>query len=78
MVLPYINKRVCSAPITNPQGIPRILVIHSFQPSILFSRFIKIESIKRTSNTCSTFGRPCIILPYLDFSYINVTNISPS
>ncbi|KAG8499170.1 hypothetical protein CXB51_005612 [Gossypium anomalum] len=50
-----------TARITNPQGIPRILVIHSFQPSILFSRFIDIESIERTSNTCSTFGRPYVI-----------------
>ncbi|CAI0546329.1 unnamed protein product [Linum tenue] len=58
--------------------IPRILVIYSFQPLTLFSRFIDIESIERTSNTCSTFGRPCVISPDLDFSYINVTNVSPS
>ncbi|KAK8349501.1 hypothetical protein V6Z12_A06G145300 [Gossypium hirsutum] len=69
---------VSSAPITNPQGIPRIFVMHSFQPSILFSRFIDIESIERTSNTCSTFGRPCFISLDLDFSYINVTNVSHS
>ena len=24
---------------------------------------------------CSTFGRPCVILPYRDFSYINVTKV---
>ncbi|CAI0628129.1 unnamed protein product, partial [Linum tenue] len=40
------------APTKNPQGIPRILVIYSFQPLTLFSRFIDIESIERTSNTC--------------------------
>ncbi|KAI3988773.1 hypothetical protein MKX01_016344 [Papaver californicum] len=44
---------VNSAPIKNPQGIPRILVIRFFQPSTLFSRFIDIESSERTSKTCS-------------------------
>ncbi|KAL8236073.1 hypothetical protein R6Q59_017154 [Mikania micrantha] len=44
-----------------------ILVIHLFQPSILFSRFIDIESIERTSKTCSNFGRPCVISPDLVF-----------
>ncbi|KAF1862722.1 hypothetical protein Lal_00044950 [Lupinus albus] len=62
---------VSLALIKNPQGIPRILVIRSFQVSTLFSRFMDIESIERTSNTCSTFGRPCVISPDLDFSYIN-------
>ncbi|KAF6170525.1 hypothetical protein GIB67_031933, partial [Kingdonia uniflora] len=53
-----------------------ILIIRSFQPSILFSKFIDIESIERTSNTCSTLGRPCVISPDLDFSYINITNVA--
>ncbi|KAK4590500.1 hypothetical protein RGQ29_020877 [Quercus rubra] len=66
-----------SAPIKNLQGIPIIFVILLFQPSILFSRFIDIESIECTSNTHSTFGRPCVISLDLDFSYINVTNVSP-
>ncbi|KAK8931302.1 hypothetical protein KSP39_PZI007943 [Platanthera zijinensis] len=69
---------VNSAPIKNPQGIPRIFRIRSSQPSTLLSRFIDIESIERTSKICSTFGRPCVMSPDLDFSYINVINVSPS
>ncbi|XLS72068.1 hypothetical protein HN51_028933 [Arachis hypogaea] len=53
--------------------MPRILVICSFQASTLFPRLIDIESIERTSNTCSTFGRPWVISPDLDFSYINLS-----
>ncbi|CAN1850486.1 hypothetical protein LINPERHAP1_LOCUS45233 [Linum perenne] len=37
-----------------------------------------IEWIERTSSIFSTFGRPCVISPDLDFSYRNVTNVSPS
>ncbi|KAG8635788.1 hypothetical protein MANES_16G066575v8 [Manihot esculenta] len=61
---------VSSAPIKNSQGISRILVIHSFQPSTLFSRFIDIASIERTSNTCFTFGRPCVISPVDSLYYL--------
>ncbi|PUZ60601.1 hypothetical protein GQ55_4G156200 [Panicum hallii var. hallii] len=68
---------VSSAPIKNPQGTPRILGIRSFQSSILLSRFGDSESIERASKICSTFGRPCVISLDLDFSYINVTNLSP-
>jgi hypothetical protein len=66
---------VSSVPIKNPQGILKIFVIRSLQSSILFSRFIDIESIERTSNTCSTFGRLYVISLDLEFSYINVTNV---
>ncbi|KAG4163208.1 hypothetical protein ERO13_D01G157850v2 [Gossypium hirsutum] len=38
LILEQVREHSSSAPITNPQGILRILVIHSFQPSILFSR----------------------------------------
>lgn len=37
-----------------------------------------IELIEHTSNTYSTFERPYIISLDFDFSYINVTNVSPS
>ncbi|KAK8943677.1 hypothetical protein KSP40_PGU000530 [Platanthera guangdongensis] len=47
---------VNSAPIKNPQGIPRIFQIRSSQPSTLLSRFIDIESIERTSKICSTLA----------------------
>ncbi|KAF6161390.1 hypothetical protein GIB67_009269 [Kingdonia uniflora] len=69
---------VSSVPVKNPQGLSRILVIRPFQPSILFSKFIGIESIERTFNTCYTLGKPYVISPDLNFSYINVTNVSPS
>src|SRR5436190_6011469 len=55
-----------------------VLGIRSFQPSTLLSRFIDIEPIERTSKICSTFRRPCVMSPDRDFSYINVTNVSPS
>ncbi|PIA32718.1 hypothetical protein AQUCO_04400130v1 [Aquilegia coerulea] len=51
---------------------------YTFPPTFRFSKFIDIESIERTSNTCSTFGRPCVISLDLDFSYRNVTNLFPS
>ncbi|KAK8925765.1 hypothetical protein KSP39_PZI018864 [Platanthera zijinensis] len=61
---------VNSAPIKNPQGIPRIFRIRSSQPSTLLSRFIDIESIERTSKICSTFGRPCVCHQISIFHYI--------
>ncbi|KAF8098595.1 LOW QUALITY PROTEIN: hypothetical protein N665_0263s0024 [Sinapis alba] len=83
-LLNLINQRnttlhyISSAPIKNPQGIPRTFVIHMFHPLIHFSKFSNIESIERTSSTCSAFGRPSVISTDLNFSYINATNISLS
>ncbi|KAF4393677.1 hypothetical protein G4B88_007663 [Cannabis sativa] len=37
-----------------------------------------IADISRILLTGGQFGRPCVISPNLDFSYINVTNVSPS
>ena len=55
----------------NLQGMPRILVICTFQVSTLFFKFMDIESIEETCNTYSTFGRrPCVISPDLNFLYI--------
>ncbi|CAI0430980.1 unnamed protein product [Linum tenue] len=55
-------------------------VITSSQKTLYSKKtcILRIQHLERTSNTCSTFGRPCVISPDLDFSYINVTIVSPS
>lgn len=40
--------------------------------------FLCIESIECTSNVCSTFWRPGVISPDVDFSCINATSVSSS
>ncbi|RYR59728.1 hypothetical protein Ahy_A05g025666 [Arachis hypogaea] len=77
-IIEFGNKLLLLSTKKNPQRMPRIMVICLFQASTLFPRLIDIESIKRTSNTCSTFRRPWVISHDLNFLYINVTNICPS